>query len=270
MDLPGQTTASERLPQQLRWRDLLFLLVFYLVVGAVFFQLALAAGSAVLDTTPKALQETPTAYVAVVAISQALHSCAMLAVLFLMIRSRSPAPFWPTLGWHAFPAAPGEGAGKTAVPRATRAVRYMLLGAGLAILVQAASYKLAPDFKVPMEELFRDRPSVLMMMALGLLVAPVLEETLFRGCLYPVFARTWGIPAGIILTGAIFGLAHSMQLAGAWSQIALLSGVGIIFTYVRARAGTVVASYFMHLGYNSLLFVAFYFATGGFRNFPVR
>jgi len=107
-------------------------------------------------------------------------------------------------------------------------------------------------------------------MALGILVAPVLEETLFRGCIYPVIARTLGIPAGIVLTGALFGLAHSLQLAGAWRQVALLSAVGIIFTYIRARAGTVVASYFVHLGYNTLLFAVFYFATGGLRNFPGR
>lgn len=249
------------MPHVLRWRDLLVLLVFYLLVGALLFQLALAAASSFLRTTPEALQQTPTAYVAVVAVSQALHSFAILVLLYGMVRSRTAAPFWSALGWRAFPAA---------APRAAWAVRYMLGGAGLAIVIQAASYKLAPDFRVPMEELFRNRPSVLMMMALGILVAPILEETLFRGCLYPLLARTWGIPAGVLLTGAIFGLAHSLQLAGAWSQVALLSTVGIIFTYIRARSGTVVASYFVHLGYNSLLFVAFYFATGGLRNFPGR
>ena len=260
-DLPAETNVPGRVPHVLRWRDLLVLVVFYLLVGALFFQLALAAASSFLGITPGALQQTPTAYVAVVAVSQALHSGAMLALLYAIVRSRTAAPFWTALGWRAFP---------PAAPRAALAVRYMLGGAGLAIVTQAASYKLAPDFRVPMEELFRNRPSVLMMMALGILVAPLLEETLFRGCLYPLIARTWGIPAGIVLTGATFGLAHSLQLAGAWSQIALLSTVGVIFTYIRARSGTVVASYFVHLGYNSLLFVAFYFATGGLRNFPGR
>jgi len=260
VDSPPETTAPARVPDLFRWRDLVILLVFYLVVGAVFFQIALAAASALLRTTPEALQQSASAKVAVVAISQALLSGATLALLYLMVRSRPrPTPFWPALGWHAFPAA---------APRAALAVRYMLTGAGLAIVIQAASYNLGPDFKVPMEELFRDRPSVLMMMALGILVAPVLEETLFRGCIYPVIARTLGNPAGIVLTGTLFGLAHSLQLAGAWSQVALLSAVGIIFTYIRARTGTVVASYFVHLGYNTFLFAVFYFVTGGLRNFP--
>ena len=256
---PTETNVPAHAPHLFRWRDLVILVVFYLAVGAVFFQLALAAGSAILRTTPEALQQSASAKVAVVAISQALLAGATLALLYLMVRSRSATPFWPALGWHAFPAA---------APRAALAVRYMLTGAGLAIVIQAASYDLGPDFRVPMEELFRNRPSVLMMMALGIVVAPVLEETLFRGCIYPVIARSLGIPAGILLTGALFGLAHSLQLAGAWRQVALLSAVGIILTYIRARSQTVVASYFVHLGYNTLLFAVFYFATGGLRTFP--
>jgi CAAX protease family protein len=121
---------------------------------------------------------------------------------------------------------------------------------------------------VPLEDFFRDRPSVLMMTALGILVAPLIEETLFRGCIYPVVARTFGMPAGILVTGLLFGLAHSPQLAGAWKQVALVTVVGFVLTYIRARAGTVLASFLVHLGYNSFLFATFYFATGGLRNFP--
>ena len=266
---PAEWPAPALAALSFRWRDLVYLLAFYLLVGAAFFRLGLAAGSAILHTTPEALQKIPTPYVAVVAISQALLSVALLAFLYLMVRSRpGPAPFWPALGWRALPATPGEGAGKTVVPRVAQAVRYMLGGAALAVLIQIASFYAGTKSGVPMEDLFRDRPSVLMMMALGLLVAPLIEETLFRGCIYPVFARTFGIPAGILLTGALFGMAHGLQLAGAWSQVALVTVVGIVFTYVRASTGTVLASYFVHLGYNTLLFAAFYFATGGLRNFP--
>jgi hypothetical protein len=48
----------------------------------------------------------------------------------------------------------------------------------------------------------------------------------------------------------------------------LLVGVGILLTYIRAEAGTVAASYFVHLGYNTTLFVGFYFATSGLRYIP--
>jgi membrane protease YdiL (CAAX protease family) len=83
-----------------------------------------------------------------------------------------------------------------------------------------------------------------------------------------VIARTFGMPAGILVTGVLFGLAHSLQLAGAWKQVALVTVVGIVLTYVRARTGTVLASFCVHLGYNSLLFGAFFVATRGLRYFP--
>ena len=196
---------------------------------------------------------------AAVAISQVLVSAAVLAFLWLLVRSRGTGAFWPALGWRALPAT---------TPRAALVLRYMLGGAALAIVIQGASYFADTKSSVPLEDFFRDRPSVLMMAALGILVAPLLEETLFRGCMYPVIARTFGMPVGILATGTLFGLAHSLQLAGAWKQVALVTVVGMVLTYVRARTGTVLASFLVHLGYNSFLFGAFYVATGGLRNFP--
>jgi CAAX protease family protein len=258
-DTPAEPGPLPPVPPLLRWRDLIILILFYLGVGAVLFRFGLDIGSAVLHTTPAALQKLSAPYVAVVAISQALLSVVTLAFLWLLVRSRSTAPFWPAIGWRALPAT---------APRAPLAVRYMLGGVALAIVIQVASFYLGAKSEVPMEDFFRDRPSVLMMAALGILVAPVIEETLFRGCIYPVIARTWGMPAGVILTGVLFGMAHSLQLAGAWSQVALLSIVGVLLTYVRARTGTVLASYCIHFGYNTFLFAAFFFATGGLRYFP--
>ena len=76
-----------------------------------------------------------------------------------------------------------------------------------------------------------------------------------------------GAEVGLV-SGALFGLVHSQQLGGAWAQVTLLVVVGMILTYIRARTGSVVASYLVHLGYNSILFVGFYVATSGLRNLP--
>jgi membrane protease YdiL (CAAX protease family) len=250
----AEASLPAPIPHFFRWLDLAFLLVFYIVAA-----LMLTAALAILGLTPEALREPTSERVAVVAISQAMHSGAMLAFLYLMVRSRSSAAFWPALGWHALP----DTASRSAV-----VARYMGIGAALLVTVQVANSYLGAESTAPMEELFRDRSSVLMMMALGILVAPLVEETLFRGCIYPVLARTFGIPAGIFLTGALFGLSHALQLGGAWKQVGLLIAVGIFLTYVRARAGTVAASYLVHLGYNTTLFALFYVGTGGLRNFP--
>jgi len=83
-----------------------------------------------------------------------------------------------------------------------------------------------------------------------------------------VLARSFGVPAGVFVTGVLFGLIHAEQLRGAWGQLALLMIVGIVFTFARARTGTVLASYLLHLSYNSTLCIGFYFGTEGLRRFP--
>jgi membrane protease YdiL (CAAX protease family) len=253
------SSAPVRDAHLLRWRDLAYVAAFYLVVGLALTQLALVAASSMLHIKQDALKDFPAAYVAAVAISQTLLSLAVLSFLWLLVRSRGTAPFWGALGWRAFPAG---------TPRAATIAQYLLTGGVLLVVVQIAGRYLHMPSGLPMDKMFRDRPSVLMTMALAILVAPLIEETLFRGCLYPVAARSVGAPAGIVLTGVTFGLMHALQLGFAWQPVLLLSVVGIVLTYVRVRAGTVLASFLVHLGYNSSLFGALYFATGGLRNFP--
>ena len=93
-------------------------------------------------------------------------------------------------------------------------------------------------------------------MLMAILLAPLVEETVFRGYLYPVIARSVGVVPGVILTGTIFGLLHSRQLWGGWWQIFLIIVVGIVLTLVRAVTRTVWASYVVHASYNSLQVIA--------------
>ncbi len=141
-------------------------------------------------------------------------------------------------------------------------------GAMLALIVTFAGKFFHEKGELPIEELFHSRPAVILLMSFGILVAPLVEETMFRGFLYPIIARRFGVGTGVIVTGVLFGAMHAQQLWGGWGQIGLLIGVGIVLTWVRARTGTVAASYFVHLGYNSLLFLGFFAATGGLRHIP--
>lgn len=191
---------------------------------------------------------------------QVTWSLVMLGFLWVVTEVRCRVPFWKALRFRAFRV--GD-----LTPAAT--VLTFLLGGGLlAISVQVLSLSLRTPAKLPIEGLFQTREGIYMMMAAGILVAPLVEEVMFRGFLYPVLARRLGLAGGVGLTGLLFGLMHAMQLWGGWGQIALLVGVGIVLTYARARTGSVLASYLLHLGYNSLLLLGFYFATGGLKNLP--
>lgn len=239
--------------------DLLYLLVFY-VIGGELLGLAVAIVATAIFGIPFAEMQNlsgPGASVAVV--SQALLSFATLAFLYVLVRARTGAPFWPSVGWRKFP----FGASFT-----KSAAMYVPFGFSLALLISFASAYVDNDKTLPMEELFRNRQTVVLLMLLGILVAPFIEETLFRGCLYPVLARRFGVATSVIVTGILFGAAHAAQLWGGWAQIGLLMCVGILLTYIRARAETVAASFLVHVTYNSTLFVMLLIGTGGLRHFP--
>lgn len=207
-----------------------------------------------------ALQKPGTARSLFVVLNTLALSAAVMAFLFVSIRLRFRLPFWRTLGWRPFD--PG-------IPRGIVSAALVLGGTLFAIIIGLASAAIGKNSRLPIETYFQDRQSTLLLMAMGILIAPLVEETLFRGYLYPLLARSFGIPAGVLVTGALFGLLHSEQLWGGWGQIALLILVGIVFTYVRAIAHTVLASYILHLSYNTYLFAAFYISTGGFRHLPL-
>jgi len=97
---------------------------------------------------------------------------------------------------------------------------------------------------------------------------PARRGNVFRGYLYPLFAKSFGIVPGILLTGVLFGLMHGSQLGWTWASSGLLILVGIIFTFARAHTGTVVASFLLHLGYNSMIAVATIVGTHGFTQIP--
>src|SRR5712692_7028492 len=122
--------------------------------------------------------------------------------------------------------------------------------------------------RLPIEALFQDRQGVLLVMALAVLAAPLVEETIFRGYIYPVLARTLGVPAGVLLTGALFGALHAMQLWGASGLIALLVLVGVVLSYVRVRTGTVIGTYLLPLGSKAMFIIGTAAPTNGSRHLP--
>jgi membrane protease YdiL (CAAX protease family) len=260
---PPISSAAFDYATPLRGIDLVYLLGFYFLAGAAL-TIFVGAGAVIFLHISRVALEQPTGDRATIMIvSQGLLSVATLLFLYLLVKSRDAADFWGALGWHPFRlVSPGLAAQLTTI------LRYVLGGFALALTVGWLSRFFNQQTNLPMEDLFRSRQNVLLLMGLGILVAPVVEETIFRGCIYPVLARRMGVASSIILTGVLFGLAHAQQLWGGWGEISLLVCVGIVLTFVRAKAGTVAASYLVHVSYNTILFTGFYFATHGLRYFP--
>jgi membrane protease YdiL (CAAX protease family) len=182
--------------------------------------------------------------------------------LFLTLTFYYHAPFWETLGWRRLN------------PENRKAPRagwiYFLLGCGMSFVVMAVTVAVKAPEHAPIHDLLKNRTMAFAFMGMAVLIAPFAEETLFRGYLYPVLTRiisavlrffgvaapqaaSIGISFSIVLTGVLFGLMHGYQLGWSWAIVSALIGVGIVLTIVRARAETTLASFLMHLGYNSVI-----------------
>jgi membrane protease YdiL (CAAX protease family) len=236
----------------------LFGFVGLLVVGMIVAGITLLGfGVSMRDLGPAS---TSPAKSTILVLSQAVWSVLVMVYFFALVRMRTQSPFWRTMGWRELRLG--------ALPPAASALRCLGGGALLAVVVSAAGRFFGQQNELPIEQMFRSRPTVMLLMGFGILVAPVVEETMFRGFLYPVIARRFGTAVGVVITGVLFGAMHAQQLWGGWGQIVLLILVGILLTWVRARTGTVAVSYLVHLGYNALLFLGFFMATGGLRHIP--
>ena len=259
-----QPSSGPSLPEDLRapwgWTDLLLLgLISFL--GTLVASLFLTTLFAAFGVKPGQIRNSPSIQGLFIILSQALLSLGLLVYLMAQMRHRFQKPFWTTIGWRKLDT--GN------VPRSAAYLGLVLGGFGLSVLIQLASAGLGTKAKMPIELLFENRRSALLLMLMGVLIAPLVEETIFRGYIYPVLARTFGVGVSVLATGTLFGLLHAPQLGGAWGQTGLLIVVGIVFTFARAATRTVVASYLLHVSYNSFLFLAFILASHGLRQLPI-
>jgi len=247
-DLPGFTppplfraTDPDDLRVPWRWTDVAMFVILGMIASVIITrglaQVAVSFFGA--NSNDMFGNSMSTAKSVVVLVSQALLDGGAILYLYLMLLVRTPAPFWRAIGWRELPV---RGS----------AVQFLTGGAVLALVATFAGNFFNSKETLPIEQLLQARVSMVIFAVLGVLVAPLVEETIFRGFLYPVIARRLGIAAGVLITGTLFGLLHAAQLWGGWGQIVLLLVVGVVLTWVRARTGTVTASYFVHLGYNGL------------------
>jgi len=239
------------LPEDLRvpwdWIDI-GILILVAFLGSVIAWPLIAPFLKLVGISAAYIRKSPSAMGVIAVSAQILLDFGLLAYLAAQMRLRFHAPFWRTIGWRPI---------ETRSPG--RVLPYLALALGgfsLAAVVAFAEAIFPPKHALPIQTVTQNPHAALLFMLSAVLVAPVVEETIFRGYLYPVAARSFGVGVGILLTGTLFGLLHAGQLWGGWWQIALLVFVGIIFTAARAASRTVVASYILHATYNALPVIA--------------
>jgi membrane protease YdiL (CAAX protease family) len=102
----------------------------------------------------------------------------------------------------------------------------------------------------------------------------VVEEVIFRGAIYGLLSRVWKVPAAALIASLLFGLWHVLPTlstlstvrdagalgggaAGALSvvtTVAVTTGAGLIFVWLRERSGSLLAPILAHAGLNASAF----------------
>jgi len=214
----------------------------FMVVAIIVAYLVRGGGSPMSDVKP---------YIPVAIGAQAASYPVILLFIFFLVRSRSHAPFGKSISWNW--------------PRLS-APLFVIGGVLLAFAVDKLARYLPMPKSLPMDEYFTSPTNAYLMAGLGVLLAPLLEEVVFRGLLYPVLRRWLGVVVAVLLTALAFASIHFSQLGYAWGPALSIFIVGVVFTLVRERTNSLAASFLLHWGYNLTLFGAIWIASDHFRH----
>jgi membrane protease YdiL (CAAX protease family) len=186
-------------------------------------------------------------------IEQCFFYFLILTFLFLLARIQHQQTFWRSLGW------------KTPDPKAILAA--IAAGLGLAMLASLVLW-LEPDTQAfPLEKLFDSRSASIAIGAFAILVAPLVEELVFRGLLFAIVERIAGVHVAILMTGLLFATLHAPEYWHAWNHLVMITMVGLTFSLVRGLTGNLAPSILMHVGYNTLIMIGVFLSTKHFHTF---
>ncbi len=168
---------------------------------------------------------------------------ALYLIFRVVLENRYGMPVFASLGWRRTTRAAVLGSVIAAVP--------------LAFLVNAFAYLLhTPKIKTPFDDIAKTPVLLALVGAMAVTAAPIFEELFFRGFLQPLFSRTFGVVAGVLLTAILFGCLHAAEYQFVWQYVAAVSLVGIALGVVRVVTNSIIPSTIMHGCYNASFVIA--------------
>jgi membrane protease YdiL (CAAX protease family) len=90
----------------------------------------------------------------------------------------------------------------------------------------------------------------LTLMAL-VIIPPIIEETVFRGFIFPALSRRRGLVFGAIMTSILFGLAHLQANVSIYTFV-----LGLVLCYMYVKLKSIVPGIILHMLNNYLAFIA--------------
>lgn len=146
------------------------------------------------------------------------------------------------------------------------------LGLYLILLPVLALFPPPPDQSNLFTDIFRQGGTTLaLLLVTAVLLAPALEETLFRGLLLPALRRRWNFwPAAVAVTAVFTGL-HVAQTGAYLPALAGIFACGLALAWLREQTGSLWPAIVFHMGFNSTPFLVWLLAQpfGGLTEGPL-
>ncbi len=150
-----------------------------------------------------------------------------------------------------------EGLGLGRYPWRPAALAF-LGGMGLQVLgaLLIVFFPPPPDFVSPIESFLRlGRWAVVLLFLVAVVMAPALEETLFRGLLLPALRRRFAFPLSAGVVTALFTSLHATQTGSYWPPLLGIALCGWFLARSRERSGSLWPPMAFHAGFNFTAFV---------------
>ena len=131
--------------------------------------------------------------------------------------------------------------------------KYIVFGAlgTMALSVAVSQVGPQPEGMKQVFEIVRDLHQLGLSLLLLAVLAPLVEELVFRGLLYGWLAGRWGRTVGWIVSSLAFAAAHTEP-----AHIILVFPLGLLFGWLRQRTDSLLPSLVAHIANNSLALVA--------------
>ena len=168
-----------------------------------------------------------------------------LLIVWLIVTNRGRRPFLQNLGW-TWPDnfGPWKCVGL--------AVLLLLMGVLFTWLFGGPETQLEQIVKSSLKARF-------VLAFLAVITAPLVEEIIYRGILYPAVQRTFGMLWAVGVVSILFAGVHVFQYYNNFAVVSVIAVLSVTLTLVRARTRSLLPCFVIHLVFNGLqaLFLVF-------------
>lgn len=241
---------SEINPNAPHWNVFSAIGIWLTSVVAMFFLVGLAIAiyvsfkGASPDNTSELIKDPNAILVNLVAIFPA-HLLTLAAAWALVTRV-GKQPFFKTMGWH----------------RARYFGFWSCLGITILLLMTGgAIVHLAGEQENDLMRILQSsRAAVYLTAIMATLTAPLVEEVVYRGILYPAFERKYGMTAAIALVTFLFAVVHVPQYldyenlgnVSSYATIAVITILSLTLTLIRAGTSSLLPCFIIHTIFNGI------------------